>query len=369
MEKAVNPLVSVIIPVYNGDNYLQEAIESIFRQTYAHYEVIVVDDGSKDSTWQVIQSYGSKIRGYHKPNGGVASALNWGIARAQGDWIAWLSHDDVFFPEKLEKQLRFLSQNPEYQACYTDFEIVDANGEYGSTVRTSWFPAKQLPRQFLRNMFINGSTVLIHRVCFERTGGFDESLSHTQDLEMWLRIAQNFEFGRLPVVLLKSRSHPGQGAMAFEIQLDQEQALFCRLYQRLGPQRFFPELEPLRDPQQVEAQGRRLLGDELARYRGWYRFALDQYQLSSRLQPSFQTWLKIAHTRTCLILWGDEKESQLLGKRARVLSGQGKRFMARELSAKFWLRHPLRLDALLTWFRTWAPDSLIAVLKRLKRRL
>lgn len=95
------PVVSVIIPVYNGAKYLMEAIDSVLSQTFTDFELLVVDDGSTDETWGLIQSYGSRVRGFRKLNGGVASALNLGIRESRGKWIAWLSHDDAFLPKKL----------------------------------------------------------------------------------------------------------------------------------------------------------------------------------------------------------------------------------------------------------------------------
>lgn len=121
------PLVSVVIPVYNGNNYLQDAVNSVFAQTYPNIEIIIVDDGSTDETWPLIEKLGNKVFGFHKENGGIASALIFGIRKAKGNIIAWLSHDDVFLPTKIVKQVEFLNSNPEMIACYTDFDIVDEN--------------------------------------------------------------------------------------------------------------------------------------------------------------------------------------------------------------------------------------------------
>ena len=116
----MKPLVSVVIPVYNGTNFLKEAIESVFAQTFTDYEILVVDDGSTDGTWDLIQSYGPRVRGLHKENGGVASALNLGIREMRGTYFAWLSHDDLWLPEKLARQVELLKSNPQFRACYTD---------------------------------------------------------------------------------------------------------------------------------------------------------------------------------------------------------------------------------------------------------
>jgi glycosyltransferase involved in cell wall biosynthesis len=235
--------VSVVIPVYNGANYLGEAVESVFSQTYPNIEVILVDDGSKDNTWELIQSYGDRVRGVRKENGGVASALNAGIRGARGDCVAWLSHDDLFYPQKIERQVGFLLDHPEFGACYTDFEIIDAQHKRLTIYRAPWYPSAELPRRFLRDMHINGSTILFRKSCLEEAGWFNENLAHTQDMDMWLRFSERSPIGHLGEVLLKSRSHPGQGSLNFELQISEEKAYFQTMYQRLGPAGIFPGLE------------------------------------------------------------------------------------------------------------------------------
>ena len=103
-----NPLVSIVIPVYNGENYLEEAIESALAQTYNNIEIIVVNDGSVDNTDAICKKYKNKIRYFKKENGGVASALNLAIEKMQGKYFSWLSHDDLYFPQKIENQINFL---------------------------------------------------------------------------------------------------------------------------------------------------------------------------------------------------------------------------------------------------------------------
>ncbi|MBN1536361.1 MAG: glycosyltransferase [Anaerolineales bacterium] len=363
------PLVSVVIPAFNGVNFLREAVESVFAQTYPNIELILVDDGSTDDTWTVIQSYGKRVRAIHKENGGVASALNVGILQARGSLIAWLSHDDLFFPEKIDRQVHFLEKHPQYGVCYTDFEIINATGELLKTYRAPWYPSKELPRHFLADMHINGSTVLMRKSCYESAGGFNECLPHTQDLDMWLRIAEKGELGHLPEVLVKFRSHPEQGSLNYEVQIEDEQNLFRALFDNLGPERFFPQLERVTDPMEKIARGRCLLADELRRHRKWYRFALEQYRIGNSLRPTLQTRQKILKTQSAIILLGDERESLTLGKRARIYLGQGQRQQARRFSMGLFRRHPLRVDMLLIWVVSWIPPQGMQFLKQLKRRL
>ncbi|WP_032139571.1 glycosyltransferase family 2 protein, partial [Rickettsia tamurae] len=105
-------LVSIIIPVYNGANYMKEAINSALAQTYKNIEIIVVNDGSKDNgeTERVALSYGDKIRYFHKENGGCGSALNYGIKNMKGEYFSWLSHDDIYYPNKIEHQVNILNK-------------------------------------------------------------------------------------------------------------------------------------------------------------------------------------------------------------------------------------------------------------------
>ena len=104
------PKISIVIPAYNASNYLAEAIDSALAQTYPNVEIIVVNDGSKDegATEQIALSYGDKIRYFSKENGGSSSALNMGIANMTGEWFSWLSHDDLYLPNKLERQIEYI---------------------------------------------------------------------------------------------------------------------------------------------------------------------------------------------------------------------------------------------------------------------
>ena len=105
-----NPLVSIIIPVYNGENYLREAIDSALAQTYKNIEIIVVNDGSKDKTDEICKSYGSRIRYFKKENGGVSTALNLGIKKMNGEYFSWLSHDDLYYDDKIKVEVDYLRE-------------------------------------------------------------------------------------------------------------------------------------------------------------------------------------------------------------------------------------------------------------------
>ncbi len=281
------PKISVIIPVYNGQDFLHEAIDSVFSQTYKNYEMIVVDDGSTDETWAIIQSYRSSLLSIQKKNGGVASALNCGIRHASGEYIAWLSHDDLFLPTKLERQISFLQKFSRFKACYTDYYIIDAEGRILSEVETPWYPREEAVQMLFGRGYVNGSTMLIERICFDKVGWFSEGLRYTQDIEMWLRLLQYCEIGRVPERLGKERSHPAQGSSNTEIHRAEAQDMYTRIFKELGVAGIFPTLAESADDPKVIARAYMWLGDTMAMYRGWYAFANDQYIRAITLDPSW----------------------------------------------------------------------------------
>lgn len=206
-----SPRVSVVIPVYNGMAYLRETLESVFAQTCPDFELIVVDDGSTDDTPRIIASYGSRIRSFRQPNGGGASAINLGIRQARGEWIAWLSADDLWSPTKLEEQVGAIDARPFIGLLYSDFVTIGATGNVLSRVHLPPPPSRRgCVVELMRRCFINGCASLIHREVFARIGLFDEKDRITYDYDMWLRLAPHFDIRYLPEVLASYRVHPGQ---------------------------------------------------------------------------------------------------------------------------------------------------------------
>jgi glycosyltransferase involved in cell wall biosynthesis len=289
MAEGTLPKVSVIIPVFNGTNYLREAIDSVLSQTYKNYEIIVVDDGSTDETWEIIESYGSRLRGIHKDNGGVASAFNCGIRNARGAYIAWLSHDDLFLPEKLEHQINFLNKFNQYRACYTDYYVIDTKGNPVREVETPWYPREKAIQGLFGDMYINGSTMLIERTCFNQVGLFSEELKYTQDAEMWLRLIRQFDIGRLPEKLIKQRTHPGQGSVSLKpTHREETKNLYERIFREWGIAVIFPEFSNSLDDPRLVARVHTWFGDTMAFHRGFYDIADEHYRESRDLWPSWR---------------------------------------------------------------------------------
>ncbi|MBX6378897.1 MAG: glycosyltransferase, partial [Clostridia bacterium] len=200
-----------VIPVYNHEAFVAEAIESALHQTYRDLEVIVVDDGSTDGTPAKVAAFAGRIRSFRKPNGGTASALNLGIREARGEFIAWLSSDDVFLPEKIAAQVALLDAHPEVGLCYTDFYVVDATGRITGEQKCASLPSREAWTRALLQFgcLINGSTTLIRRSCFDAVGLFDEELLQSHDYDLWVRLSVHTLFGHVPRPLVKYRVHGG----------------------------------------------------------------------------------------------------------------------------------------------------------------
>ncbi|HOW51569.1 MAG TPA: glycosyltransferase [bacterium] len=207
------PLVSIVIPVYNGSNYLAEAIDSALAQTYPNIEVIVINDGSNDegATERIALSYGDRIRYFAKENGGVATALNLGIEKMRGEYFSWLSHDDRYYPEKIAVQMDISATFPDPGRIilFGDYDVIDEQGERKYICAID----HERSKKNFYNIFyghLNGCSLLIPRTCFDKTGVFDPRYRTTQDYDLWCRMAKFFEFKHLPGVQVSYRIHSAQ---------------------------------------------------------------------------------------------------------------------------------------------------------------
>ncbi|ADG70240.1 glycosyltransferase [Brachyspira murdochii] len=209
-----NPLISIIIPVYNGENYIKDAINSALNQTYRNIEVIVVDDGSKDDTANIVKSFRDKITYIYKNNGGVASALNYAIKEAKGDYISWLSHDDIYYPNKIEEEVNELENIDDKTVIYSGFEFVNEKLELITVFENSY---KTEYRRLNNNFYsillsdIGGCTLLIPKEVFSNVGFFNENLLCVQDYDFWFRMFKHgYKVKYIPKVLLQYRIHKKQ---------------------------------------------------------------------------------------------------------------------------------------------------------------
>lgn len=214
------PKISIVIPVYNGANYMREAIDSALAQTYQNTEVIVVNDGSNDNgkTDAIARSYGERIRYFAKPNGGVSSALNFGIQMMRGEYFSWLSHDDVYELNKVEKAVEQLRKTDEKTLVCCGYSQINERGEpLAGHIPTPWFRTErtyhwqETMEGMLKGPSISGCSFLIPKSAFAECGGFDETLRFCQDTVMWYRIfMQGYSLRYVEDAYVKSRIHGKQ---------------------------------------------------------------------------------------------------------------------------------------------------------------
>ena len=202
------PLVSVIIPAYNGTAFLKAAIDSVLDQTYPSVECIVVDDGSTDETPSIIDSFGSLVRSQRRANQGPARARNHGARLARGQFVSFLDHDDYWRPTKIERQVRRLAERPEAAVIYTAVELIDANGDHLATIPA---PPEELA---LRNTLLMQwphlaieQGALIRREAFIEVGGFDERLTTSDACDLACRLAMAYPVEPLDEPLAAYRQH------------------------------------------------------------------------------------------------------------------------------------------------------------------
>ncbi len=214
MSDNFKPLVSIVIPVYNGSNYMREAIDSALNQTYQNIEVLVINDGSSDEgkTREIALSYGDKIRYFEKENGGVSTALNLGIREMKGDYFSWLSHDDVYYENKISIQINKITKLVNKNVIiFSNYNYINEKSIVISKYKVKGIFKNSL--QFVLLGMINGITLLIPKICFKKMGNFNLELKTTQDYFLWFILAKEYKFLHLKDFLAASRVHEEQGSV------------------------------------------------------------------------------------------------------------------------------------------------------------
>ncbi|MEQ9670966.1 glycosyltransferase [Coleofasciculus sp. G2-EDA-02] len=203
------PLVSVIIPVFNGEKTIKDTIESVLTQTVTDLELIVINDGSNDNTLSVISPIDdSRLKLFSYANAGLAASRNRGISQAAGKYISFIDADDLWTADKLEAQIKALGANPKAGVAYSWTDWIDESGQFlrpgGHIIANGYVYDKLLLRDFIEG----GSNVLVLAKAFAEVGGFDQSLNAVEDWDMWLRLAARYEFVCVPSPQILYRISP-----------------------------------------------------------------------------------------------------------------------------------------------------------------
>lgn len=207
----MSPKVSVIIPAYNCGPLVTKALESVRRQTYQDFEVIVVDDGSSDDTWRVLQDAAAgwdKVRAIHAEHKGLAAARNRAIAEMKGQYIALLDADDLWQPDKLHRCMEFLDSHPDLSIVYTPMAPFKTEGRI-MPGHSKPCHRGQITEKLFLGIFVHDPASVFHRRVIDECGGFDESLPVCVGHEFWLRVSTRFEFGLIDEPLALRRWSEG----------------------------------------------------------------------------------------------------------------------------------------------------------------
>ncbi|MGL4503387.1 MAG: glycosyltransferase [Planktothrix sp.] len=218
------PLVSVVIPAYNAGKTIISTVDSVLKQTLYDFEIIVINDGSTDSTLKTLDTIkDDRLKVFSYPNAGVSVARNRGITHATGEYIAFLDADDIWVADKLEAQVKALLANPEAGLAYSWTDYIDEEGKFlypGDRIQVNGNVYENL---LVHNFVDSGSNVLIKRQALSEVGEFDSSINTAADWDMWLRLAERYDFVAVPKPQILYRI--SQTSMSANLDLQKEQCL------------------------------------------------------------------------------------------------------------------------------------------------
>lgn len=251
----INPKVSVVIPAYNHEKYVGEAIQSVLDQTFRDFELIIINDGSTDHTEaEILKFKDERIRYYSQENQGLSATLNRGIELARGEFFNFLPSDDAFLSEKLATQLKAFEESKDIGIVFSYQIVIDGEGrEVKDDPIVDWFNVpfetkeEIFPALFERN-FLSAPTTLVRMECFKRVGLFDESFKTAQDYDLWMRILKCYDIRLIKAPLLKLRWHGGNLTYRTtpETELERSKVLL-KAYRDLNIEDIIPSLREGKD--------------------------------------------------------------------------------------------------------------------------
>ncbi len=285
------PAVSVVLPVYNGERYLSQALEGIFSQSFRDFEVIAVDDGSTDASRQILEARRDQIVILSQSNGGPAKARNLGVKNSSGNYLAFLDQDDVWYSRKLETQLEVFGVHPEVGLVFSNMDLVDGEGRL---LEPRWLDRIDESKSFV-GAFLSGhhgpspSTVLVKRELVEEAGLFDEDLIGLDDVALWFRLHRLAPFFYLDEPLVGRRVHASNLSWQ-RGRIEESWVIFLRRLRREHE----GSLDKLRLIDHWLSRHHTQLGQVYSCSRGWGR-AFRNLTEAIRLDPgNIRAWLRLA---------------------------------------------------------------------------
>jgi len=236
--KVLPPLVTVLMSVYNGEDFLTEAIESILGQTFKDFEFLIVNDGSKDKSSEIVSQFVQKdrrIRLIDQDNKGLVAALNRGLEEARGTLIARIDADDIAYPNRLEKQVAHMSENPEVIASGSSITLIDTQGQI---IRQIKYPVTtdEVRKQMIEGSKLAHPAVMMRRAVVLEVGAYREVCRPADDYDLWLRLLEVGEIDNLKEPLLYYRQHDNKmsNTESFSMRLATECAKFAYQMRKNG---------------------------------------------------------------------------------------------------------------------------------------
>ncbi|MFC1826897.1 glycosyltransferase family 2 protein [Thermodesulfobacteriota bacterium] len=241
------PLVSVITPTYNRAGFLQEAIESVLDQTFGHWEMIIVSDGSTDNTAEIVKNYSARdarIRFCEQENQGISIARNNAITKAEGKYLAFLDSDDIYFPNALEDLVKAIRESPpEVKLVYGRFEIFTASGDCGKLIDAA--PPMPRPKLYFQFLLSGGNPILpsasiAEKASIVKVGMFKGACASCEDRELWTRLIKQYDIAKVDSTIVRYRRHDNQMTKKRELRRYYMDLGSLQLFKSLSFQELFP---------------------------------------------------------------------------------------------------------------------------------
>jgi len=278
-----SPLISCVMPVYNARRYLRLAVESVLAQTCKDFELVVVDDGSKDDSLEILKEYAARdprVRIVSRPNTGIVGALNDGLAASRGEFVARMDSDDISTPDRFEKQVRFLQSHPDHVLVGSQVMLIDPDGADLCPKQDTEYTHEAIDQAHLKRRWpLVHPTVMVRREGMMALGGYRAKYQYLEDLDLFLRLAEIGKLASLPDVLLRYRMHTG--SICHTREKDQER-IRPELEAEVSRRRAIP------GPQSSNGIVHRTMHGVGERYRLWGWWALQGRNIATARRYAFR---------------------------------------------------------------------------------
>lgn len=217
MNSERNPKVTVLLPVYNAERYLATALDSVLEQSFTDFECLVINDGSTDSSPEIIKNYQAKdarLRVISRPNKGLIATLNEGLGAARGEFVARMDADDICLPDRLQKQVELLDSRPEVGVCGTDVEAFDDESGYSQHMSAPTTHENCMVKLLFGTPLYHPTVMYRKNLIFQNDLYYSPEYIHCEDYELWMRFAEHTSFANINEILLRYRAHEQQVSVA-----------------------------------------------------------------------------------------------------------------------------------------------------------